>query len=280
MSNTLVLNSSNVTNQPNIFQYDFLNGAFIVKEGSEMCISGITIPYSFYNIQQQYYNNTSFQYTFTEGAITTTYNVTLPNGYYSVNSINDYLQGQFVNQGLYLVDNLGNNVYYLSLVYNVSTYSVQLLSFAVPTSLPVGYTNPAGLVFPTPNPATPQLIILPNNNFGTIIGFTNGSYPPVIQATNYSTISNRTPNGSPVNSIIVRCNLVSNNVISPSDILDSFQIDAPFGTNINYSPNFEKWIKIKAGRYSSFTISFEDQNFNTIPIIDSNILITLLLHTK
>jgi len=280
MSNTLVLNSSNVTNQPNIFQYDFLNGAFVVNDGSEMCISGITIPYSFFNIQQQYYNNARFQYTFTEGAITTTYNVTLPNGYYSVNTINDYLQGQFVNQGLYLVDSLGNNVYYLSLVYNVTTYSVQLLSFAVPTALPAGYTNPAGLVFPTPNPATPQLVILPNSNFGTIIGFTAGSYPPVVQATDYSTISNTTPNGSPVNSIIVRCNLVSNNVISPSDILDSFQINAVFGSNINYSPNFEKWIKIKSGRYSNFTISFEDQNFNTIPILDSNILITLLLHTK
>jgi len=280
MSNTLVLNSSNTTNQPNIFQYNFLNGAFIVNEGSEMCITGITIPYSWFNIQQQYYNNTTFQYTFTEGAITTTYNVTLPNGYYSVNTINDYLQGQFVNQGLYLVDSLGNNVYYLSLVYNVSTYSVQILSFAVPTALPPGYTNPAGLVFPTPNPATPQLVVLSTSNFGSIIGFTAGSYPPVVQATDYSILSNTTPNGSPVNSIIVRCNLVSNNVISPSDILDSFQINADFGTNINYSPNFEKWIKIKSGRYSNFTISLEDQNFNTIPIIDSNVLITLLIHTK
>ena len=280
MSNTLVLNSTNTTNQPNIFQYNFLNGAFVVNDGSELCISGITIPYSWYNIQQQYYNNATFQYTFTEGAITTTYNVILPNGYYSVDTLNDYLQGQFVNQGLYLVDADGNNVYYLALVYNVSTYSVQLLSFAVPTALPAGYTNPAGLIFPAPNPATPQLVILSTSNFGSIIGFTAGSYPPAVQATNYSIISNTLPNGSPVNSIIVRCNLVSNNVISPSDILDSFQINSVFGSNINYSPNFEKWIKIKSGRYSNFTITFQDQNFNSIPILDPNCLITLLLRTK
>lgn len=279
MSNTLVLNSANITNQPNIFKYDFLNGAFVVAEGSEMCISGITIPYSWYNIQQQFYNNTTFQYTWTKGAITTTYTVALPNGYYSVNSLNDYLQGEFINQGLYLVDANGDNVYYMSLLYNISTYSVQLLCFAVPTALPAGYTNPAGLVFPTVA-STPQLIILPNNNFGAIIGFSAGTYPPVIQPTNYSTISNITPNGSPVNSIIVRCNLVSNNVISPSDILDSFQISGAFGTNLNYSPNFEKWIKIKSGRYSSFTITFQDQNFNNIPILDSNVLITLLLKSK
>jgi len=278
MSNTLVLNSTNSTNQTNIFQYNFLNGAFVVQDDSELCISGITLPYSFYNIQQQFYNNTTFQYTFTEG-VTTTYTVVLPNGYYSVTSLNEYLQGEFVNQGLYLVDGAGDNVYYLSLVYNVSTYSVQILSFAVPIALPAGYTNPAGLVFPA-IASTPQLIILPTNNFGSIIGFTAGSYPPAIQPTNYSITSNTLPNGSPVNSIIVRCNLVSNNVISPSDILDSFPITGTFGSNINYSPNFEKWIKIKAGRYSSFTISFEDQNFRTIPILDDNVLITLLLRTK
>jgi len=278
MSNTLVLNSANTTNQVNIFQYNFLNGSFVVQDDSELCISGITIPYSWYNIQQQYYNNTTFQYTFTE-AVTTTYTVVLPNGYYSVTSLNEYLQGQFVNQGLYLVDSAGDNVYYLSLVYNVSTYSVQLLSFAVPIALPAGYTNPAGLVFPAVA-STPQLIVSSTNNFGSIIGFSAGTYPPAIQPTNYSITSNILPNGSPVNSIIVRCNLVSNNVVSPSDILDSFQITGAFGTNLNYSPNFEKWIKIKSGRYSSFTLTFEDQNFRTIPILDDNVLITLLLRTK
>jgi len=279
MSNNLILNSSNVTNQPNVFQYNFLNGAFVIPIGSEMCISGITIPYSWYNIQQQFYNNTIFQYTWTEAAITTTYTVQLPNGYYSVNTLNDYIQGELINQGLYLVDANGDNVYYISLVYNVSTYSVQLLSFAVPAVLPAGYTNPAGLVLPTVA-STPQLIILPTNNFGTIIGFTAGTYPPAIQPTNYSVLSNTLPNGSPVNSIIVRCNLVSNNVVSPSDILDSFPINGTFGSNLNITPNFEKWIKIKAGRYSSFTITFQDQNFNSIPILDINLLITLLLKTK
>ena len=277
MSNNLILNSSNVTNQRNIFQYNFLNGAFVVPDGSEMCISEITIPYSWYNIQQQFYNNTSFQITWTE-AVLSTYTINLPNGYYSVDTLNQFLQGQLINLGLYIVDPNGDNVYYLSMVYNVSTYSVQLLSFAVPTALPAGYTNPAGLVFPAVA-STPQFIILPTNNFGSIIGFTAGSYPPAVQATNYSVLSNTLPNGSPVNSIIVRCNLISNNVVSPSDILDSFQITGAFGTNLNYSPNFEKWIKIKSGRYSNFTITFQDQNFNSIPILDTNLLITLLLKT-
>lgn len=277
MSNTLILNSSNVTNQKNIYQYNFLNGAFVVPDGSEMCISGITLPYSFYNIQQQFYNNTSFEITWTQ-AVLATYTIDLPNGYYSVNTLNDFLQGQLINLGLYLVDASGDNVYYLSMVYNVSTYSVQLLSFAVPIALPAGYTNPAGLTFPAVA-STPQFVILPTNNFGLIIGFTAGSYPPVVQPTNYSVLSNTLPNGSPVNSIIVRCNLVSNNVVSPSDILDSFQITGTFGTNLNYSPNFEKWIKIKSGRYSNFTITLQDQNFNNIPILDTNVLITLLLKT-
>lgn len=275
MSNTLILNSSNSTNQVNIFQYNFLNGAFVVPDGSELCVSGITIPYSWFNVQQQYYNNTSFNITFTE-AVTSTYNIVLPNGYYSVNTLNDFLQGFLVNQGLYLVDSTGQNVYYLSLVYNVSTYSVQLLSFAVPIALPAGWTNPAALVFPAAA-STPQLQILSTSNFGTIIGFATGFYPPAIQPTNYSVLSTLVPQGSIVNSVIVRCNLVSNSVVSPTDILDSFQINGAFGSNLNYEPTFEKWVKIKSGRYSSFTITFQDQNLNSIPILDNNVLITLLL---
>ena len=149
----------------------------------------------------------------------------------------------------------------------------------MPSVLPAGYTNPAALVLPTVA-STPQLVILSTSNFGTIIGFTAGSYPPAIQPTNYSILSNTLPNGSPVNSIVVRCNLVSNNVVSPSDILDSFPINGTFGSNLNVTPNFEKWIKIKSGRYTNFTITFQDQNLNTIPILDPNLLITLLLKTK
>jgi hypothetical protein len=94
---------------------------------------------------------------------------------------------------------------------------------------------------------------------------------------NYSGNSPITPVGSTVNSIILRCSLVDNKVSIPMDILDSFTIGGVgFGQNINYSPQVSKWVKLSAGSFSNFYITFCDQNLNTIAALDNNIMVTLL----
>ena len=80
MSFNLVLNSSNVMNSNNnIYQYNFINQSFKINEGSTICVGGITIPYSWYNITNVY-NNKSFQIIFPNTVITT-YTITLPDGF-------------------------------------------------------------------------------------------------------------------------------------------------------------------------------------------------------
>jgi hypothetical protein len=60
--------------------------------------------------------------------------------------------------------------------------------------------------------------------------------------------------------------------------LDGFTIgDVSFGSNINFMNQLEKWVNISPGSYSSFNITFVDQDLNEINILDSNVLITLLL---
>jgi len=100
-----------------------------------------------------------------------------------------------------------------------------------------------------------------------------------LNGASYSGNSTITPVGSTVNSIIVRCSIVKNNVGSPNDILDSFPISAgtAFGTNINYTPNIEKYVKVSSGSFSNFILTFNDQNFNLLQALDNNILITILL---
>ena len=281
MSNVLVINSSNLVQGTNnsTYQYNFISGSFVIPDNAEICISNMTIPYSWYNVNAQYYNNASFQYTWTVLGVKTTYTIILPNGYYAVSDINNYLQGQMILAGQYLVDGNGNNVYYLSLQYDTPYYAVQVLSFAVPTALPVGYIQPSNWLGYPSVASTPQLIVQANS-FGLLIGFTAGTYPTVVQATNYSVISNITPNGSPVNSLIIQCSLVNNNVTMPSNIIDSMPITSSYGTNINYQPPYEKWVKLSKGRYSNMTITLLDQNFNRLVALDSNILMTFLIKIK
>ena len=144
MSNCLVLNSSNVFgNNKNIYKFNFVNGMFNIKEGSEICISNITLPYSWFNITTAYQNN-SFQFTW-YGTSTVVYTVVLPDGFYLVSDINNFLENFMITNNLYLINTTtGSYVFYIQLYTSATYYSNQILSFAIPLSLPTGYTAPVG----------------------------------------------------------------------------------------------------------------------------------------
>ena len=288
MSFTLVLNSTNVTSSSTntTFKYNFINGGFQLKN-MEMCVSSITLPYSFYNVSS-YYNNRTFSLIFPKGATTQTISVTLPEGFYTVTDINSYIQQICLDNGAYLIDSTGNYVYYQQLVYNSTYYSVQLLLYPVPTTLPTGYSYAsAGTLYtssanlPTTS-YTPQLVLSSAGSISTIIGFVSGAtYPSTQSTTNKSILSTLTPVGSSVNSIIMKCSLVNNPVTTPSDILDSLPIhNSTFGSNITYEPSFEKFISLSDGTFNNFTFSFRDQNLNEIYARDPNVSITLIIRQK
>ena len=288
MSFTLVLNSTNVTSSSTNtnFKYNFINGGFQLKD-MEMCVSSITLPYSFYNVSS-YYNNRTFSLIFPKGATTQTISVTLPEGFYTVTDINSYIQQICLDNGAYLIDSNGNYVYYQQLVYNSTYYSVQLLLYPVPTTLPTGYSYAsAGTLYtsstnlPTTS-YTPQLVLSSAGSISTILGFVSGAtYPSTQSTTNQSILSTLTPVGSTVNSIIMQCSLVNNPVTSPSDILDSLPIhNSTFGSNITYEPSFEKFISLSDGTFNNFTFSFRDQNLNEIYARDPNVSITLIIRQK
>ena len=131
MSYTLVLNSSNVVgNNNNTFRYNFFSGNFTTKN-SEMCISNVVIPYSWYNITSAYANN-KLTLEFPTSAFTYVLNIVFPDGFYSVNDIQNYIELKCQALGLYLIDSSGNYVYFVKLSYNVAYYAVQLIAFVVP----------------------------------------------------------------------------------------------------------------------------------------------------
>jgi hypothetical protein len=291
MSFTLVLNSSNVSNTSTntTFKYNFINGGFQIKD-MEMCVSSITLPYSFYNVSS-YYANRTFSLIFPTAATTTTISITLPEGFYTVTDINSYIQQICLDNGAYLIDSTGNYVYYQQLVYNSTYYSVQLLLYPVPTTLPTGYSyataGTSGSVYTSsaklPTTAyTPQFVLASSGSIATIIGFKTGTTYPSAQSTaNQSILSTLTPIGSTVNSIIMQCTLVNNPIAVPSDILDSMPIkDTSFGSNITYDPSFEKFITLSDGTFNNFTFSFRDQNLNEIYARDPNVSITLIIRKK
>lgn len=282
-SNTLILNNRNIIgSNNNTFQYNFKNNGFSIPVGSEISVSSIQLPYSWYNVST-FYQNQNFRIIWPtiDASQTINYNIVLDNGFYTVNDIQNFIEQFCIANNLYLINANGDYVYYINLNYNLTAYKIQLILEPVPVSLPVGYTSPVGFpAFPTNSGGrTPRFQVL-DDLFGRLIGFNVGISPPAtITTVSYDKLSDYTPLGSNVNSIIVRCNVISNDVSMPSDILDSFGIPtgSNFGSNIVYEPSFQKWVTIREGTYSSMILNVQDQDFNDIKILDPNTVITLII---
>lgn len=274
----IILNSTNfVAGSTSTFRYNFPSGNVDFKK-SKVALADISIYYSWYNLTSSY-NNVSFQIIFPTLAGSTTLSITVPNGFYDVSALNSYIQQQFISNGLYLVNASGNYVYYLELIENSNFYGVQLNSYPVPTALPAGYSNPAGMTFPAVA-TTPQLVVL-SNSFRDVIGFNAGTYPNPVQATNYSKVSDYTPQVSPVQSMIVSCSLLTNKYASPNTILYAFSpAGVSFGNLIESKPVNFSYVSIKDGQYATFDVTLYDQSFNRLPINDTNLVIQLNIITE
>ena len=291
MSYTLILNSSNVIGNNNTeYKYTF-NSSFTVEEDSQISVSQVILPYSFFNINSTFYNNAMFKYIWYYGnGSSVTYTVNISSGFYQVSDINQFLELFMISQNQYFTNtSTGQNLHYISLSTNSTYYANQIICNVLPTSLPTGYTAPtAGFNFNnsvnygycnsgyayTPSIIIPSYISI--YGIGSFLGFTAGTYPSTLKTSSYNVLSNITPNSSPVNSIVMTCNLVNNEINTNSTILDSFPINSTFGSNITYYPTFPKWIKLNSGNYNSLTITLYDQNFRSIVAQDNNCLIALL----
>ena len=254
----LVISGSNVVRDTNNSRYRLNFPQPVNFRNSSVAVGSVSMYYSWFNVNASTYNNNVFQIIHPNGAGFTTLTITLPNGFYSVSDINSYIQQQLIANNFYLIDNNGNYVYYIQLVENGTYYSIEQDSFPVPISLPTGWTNP-GLSLPAVA-TTPQLVIPSNNNFGRLIGFNAGTTP------------------SPVQSVVLTCNLLQNKYMSPQNVLYSFTSSgSQFGTLIERAPNFEQYVAVADGDYSSIEIQFLSQDYLPLPINDPNITIILLI---
>ena len=298
----LVLNSSNVSgNNLSNYIYKFTTGSIEIPPNSEMCVSSVTIPYSWFNVNQSIYSNGTFSYNYpnTSGGFTQ-YTVSFLPGFYQVSDLNNAIQLYMFQNNQYIKLTNGSIIYFINLLTDQTFYTNQFILNIVPTSANVatyygvGAIIGNGTTYPTVQSCC-QVIIPANTSangltsFGTLIGYSANTYPltsvfPVlpsgtISSSNYSVnvLGNITPNLTPVNSLILACNLVDNSITVPSNVLDSFNINSVFGGNITYQANFEKMVSLVSGRYQTMSLTLLDQNGNPVQANDANILITLII---
>jgi hypothetical protein len=275
MPKTIVINSSNyVQNSGNKYVYNFPQTSYFAA-GSGIGVSNISIYNSIQNITQKRGNN-----VVTLLWLGTIYTFIFPDGYYSVSDINFFFQQQCILNGLYVTANSGaDNVYFFELVVNSIRYSTSLNFYAIPTdaqATSLGYTKPANATWTYPvSPQTPSLSF--GQPFGNLIGFTFGTYPPTVQSTNVQYLSTSTPVISPVDSLILTCNLINSKYSVPNNILFTVPITTALGTIIQVPISSIVFNDILPQNFSTLEITIFDQLFNPVILLDKELTLTLVI---
>lgn len=275
---TIVLNSTNIVgSNNNTLIYSFPNSVDLT--GCEIAVSNITMYYSWDNINGTTLQNNTFSYYWVVGGTPTKFDVIIPDGLYEIADINAYLQYVFIQNGHYLVNSTSQNVYYAELIINPTQYSVQLNTFAVPTSLPAGFTNPAGLVFPATT-FNPQVEF--PANFNKIVGYTAGFTSSLNSGggNTLSYLSSTAPNVQPNSAVLIAMSGIDNKYANPSSIVYSVAPNVGLGELIVEKPAQFNFNRMLSGTYNQLRLGFLGTDLAPITIRDPNMTIILVIRDQ
>lgn len=232
----------------------------------------LTIAYSWPNIT----NATSITIAWRIGGSYTNYTWTLPalTNYKSIDVLNQALQSFCIATGLYLVNSLGDNVYYLQLQANEVTYKVDLTLFKVPTSLPASWTQPANFVGYPSVSVTPRFTIPTDSEMISLIGFPANTYDGNTTDTVFS--SQYVPIISPVSAVFVLCNIAKNDTpLNGSTVISVFTTsNTEYGATIVVEPNEISYYDIDSNS-TNLEIQFLDQKYRPLYVKEPAVVVHL-----
>lgn len=287
MANIISFKSNNIVNNGfnNMLRYEF-PGSTINFVNAEISIHSIQMYNSQFNIDSGQYANNTLRIIMPTAATTSNINITLADGYYRYQDINYSIQRALIDAGAYLIDDDGNNVFFITIGENMTYYSAQVDLAVVPTSLPSGWSLPTSGLYSSggsglPSTAYSPQLVINNAEFGKIIGFSVGTYPAVQSTSDEAFLSDITPQAYPSSSYMLRCSLVNNPYSIPSDVLTTFTTQGTtVGEIIDYKPNEYLWIPVSNGSYAAIQLTIVDQDERMVYLRDTNILISLAIRQR
>ena len=280
MVNSIVLTTANITDttKNSTFEYEFPNS--VNFKDMEIALINASLYYSWFNISDELSNRT-FSYQYTVGVTTTTRTFTLDEGLYEISDINSALQFDFIAAGLYLVDSNGDNVYYAEFLVNSVKNSIDINTYAVPTSLPSGFTEPSNFVgYPT---ATYNVNIQMAANFNNIVGYASDFETGLASGggVTLSFNSTKSPNVNPNSSVLVEIDIIDNPFGVPSNIIYAIVPNVGVGSLIYVSPSEYSYNSIKNGIYNKLRLRLLNKDtLNPLTIQDGEITIILGIKEK
>lgn len=271
---SIILSSTqNTSQQPHVVTKRFPQAYTSVKD--RLALVSLTMPHSFFNVTDAFINTGGCSYRWVDNVV---YPVVYPAGSYTVEDLSLFLQNTMELNGHYLVTADGVKEFYLSFTTNPIYYAITLTCTPVPTSLQT-YTNPNAVLL---NGKVPQLIVSADNNWGNLIGFASGSYPPTLATVAQQYNSTKPPIISPTTVINIACDWIfENRFDNNASVIGSFVPAQGFGETMSYTPTNLVFLPVTQNQWSEVSISFFDQNFAPLALVDrSQIQISLALETS
>lgn len=255
----------------NVKRITSTTGGYNLKN-CEVALRSATVNYSFPTFKTA----TFFKYIWPSDGLT--YNVPIPANFYgSLDDMSNILHSVMLTNGHYLVNAVGNYVYYASMSGSQNYDATIITSPLVPTALPAGYSNPAGMTFPAV--ASNVQWVFSQPDILTTFGFDAGTYPSTpVTGINYNLISQHTPQLSPYSAILLWTDAVAEQQNTYPNQLYSFPINAEYGQNITVEPKNFVWIRASdIERKQSISVSLKDQTGNDLTVLDPNWTVELLI---
>lgn len=258
---------------------------FITPFGSGV---GTLISVSFYHSTNYSFDSAAF-IPFTSLVEQSAYKVSLTEGYYDITSLNTALATAQSRYNTVFSNTVSKQVLYpLQLSYNTTLLRSTLSAIFIPTNasnvLSQQGANWVWALGVYPSISYSGRLFFDNSTIATLLGVSLNAFTPssltVYDSNNpfpLLTNSINVPFYQTVNAILLRCNLVNNNVEATSDIVGTIPILQSFESNINYNPNKYCWVKIRSGINSSLVLTLTDQYKNPLILNDNNVLIQLLI---
>jgi hypothetical protein len=156
-------------------------------------------------------------------------------------------------------------VYFIDFVVSNTAYSIDILTYPVPASLPDGYTSSISFIGTEKNP---QLTLPAGINaiFGYAEDFTTDAGSSILTIS--STIA---PNVSPDNSVLIVCDQVLNE-FSHLGFLYALSPSVGIGSLIVDKPAYHIYSKLRNGNYNHLTFrTLSSKSFRPIELIDPEI---------
>ena len=182
--NTIYLNHSHIVHgtKKSVLKYDFFQA--IAFEKSSLSLLSMTLNTSWYNISEALNNNKfSYKWFDNSGELTVNVNITIQDGVYTVNNLNEYIQSRLYSNGHYYKQVSSGNIIYPFLIQtNETYYALQLTVFAMRTASADYVKGSTDWNWPS-SFTTPQFIINSTNTFYQFLGISPGTYPSEVETT-------------------------------------------------------------------------------------------------